>query len=67
MWSLLVITCIISQTAVAFFLLNGVRTDDDIDKHLLAAGGYAAVSRVWVDGRSKLSADYSQPVLTLAG
>lgn len=36
MWSLLVITCIIFQTAVAVFLLNGVRRDDDIDKHLRA-------------------------------
>jgi AraC-like DNA-binding protein len=34
MWSLLVITCIIFQTAVAVFLLNGVRRDEDIDKHL---------------------------------
>lgn len=36
MWSLLVITCIIFQTAVAVFLLNGVRRDEDIDKHLRA-------------------------------
>ncbi len=36
MWSLLVITCIIFQTAVAVFLLNGVRRDEDIDKHLSA-------------------------------
>jgi AraC-like DNA-binding protein len=36
MWSLLVITCIISQTAVAFFLLYGVRRDDNIEKHLRA-------------------------------
>ena len=36
MWSLLVITCLISQTAVAFFLLNGVRRDDDMEKHLRA-------------------------------
>ena len=36
MWSLLVITSIISQSAVAIFLLDGVRTDDDIDKHLRA-------------------------------
>ena len=36
MWSLLVITCIIFHTAVAVFLLNGVRRDDDIDKHLRA-------------------------------
>jgi AraC-like DNA-binding protein len=36
MWSLLVITCIIFQTAVAVFLLNGVRREDDIDKHLRA-------------------------------
>ena len=36
MWSLLVITCIIFQTAVAVFLLNGVRRDDDIDKQLRA-------------------------------
>jgi AraC-like DNA-binding protein len=36
MWSLLVITCIFCQTAVAFFLLNGVRRDDDTDKHLRA-------------------------------
>jgi AraC-like DNA-binding protein len=36
MWSLLVITCIIFQTAVAVFLLNGVRRDDDIDNHLRA-------------------------------
>jgi len=36
MWSLLVITSIISQSAVAIFLLNGVRTGDDIDKHLRA-------------------------------
>jgi alpha-D-ribose 1-methylphosphonate 5-triphosphate diphosphatase len=32
-----------------------------------AAGGYAAVSGVWVDGISKLSANYSRAVLTLAG
>ena len=32
----MVITCIIFQTAVAVFLLNGVRRDDDIDKHLRA-------------------------------
>lgn len=32
-----------------------------------AAGGYAAVSEVWVDGISKMSAKYSVPVLTLAG
>ncbi len=36
MWSLLVITSIIFQSAVAIFLLNGVRTDDDIHKHLRA-------------------------------
>jgi AraC-like DNA-binding protein len=36
MWSLLVITFIISQSAVAIFLLNGVRTGDDFDKHLRA-------------------------------
>jgi AraC-like DNA-binding protein len=36
MWSLLVITCIIFQTAVAVFLLNGVRRDDDFDKQLRA-------------------------------
>jgi AraC-like DNA-binding protein len=36
MWSLLVITCIIFQTAVAVFLLNAVRRDDDIDKQLRA-------------------------------
>lgn len=36
MWSILVITCIIFQTAVAIFLLNGVRTGDSIDKHLRA-------------------------------
>lgn len=36
MWSLLVITCIIFQTAVAVFLLNGVRRDDGIDKQLRA-------------------------------
>jgi AraC-like DNA-binding protein len=34
MLSLLVITCIIFQTAVAMFLLNGVRTDDVFEKHL---------------------------------
>jgi alpha-D-ribose 1-methylphosphonate 5-triphosphate diphosphatase len=32
-----------------------------------AAGGYAAVKGVWVGGISKLSANYNQPVLTLAG
>lgn len=36
MWSLLVITSIITQSAVAIFLLNGVRTGEDIDKHLRA-------------------------------
>ena len=36
MWSLLVIACIIFQSAVAIFLLNGVRNDDDISKHLRA-------------------------------
>jgi AraC-like DNA-binding protein len=36
MLSLLVITCIISQTAVAMFLLNGVRVDDVFEKHLRA-------------------------------
>jgi len=36
MWSILVITCIIFQSAVAIFLLNGVRTGDDNDKHLRA-------------------------------
>jgi AraC-like DNA-binding protein len=36
MWSLLVITSIISQSAVAIFLLNGVRTGDDFEKHLRA-------------------------------
>lgn len=34
MWSLLVITSIITQSAVAIFLLNGVRTNDDIHRHL---------------------------------
>src|ERR1700722_14628188 len=32
-----------------------------------AAEGYAAISRVWVDGTSKLSANYSKGVLSLAG
>lgn len=36
MWSLLIITSIITQSAVAIFLLNGVRTDDNIYKHLRA-------------------------------
>ncbi|GGB07232.1 helix-turn-helix domain-containing protein [Puia dinghuensis] len=36
MWSILVITCIIFQTAVAIFLLNGVRTGDSMDKFLRA-------------------------------
>src|SRR6201999_1940266 len=36
MWSILIITCIIFQSAVAVFLLNGVRTGDDFDKHLRA-------------------------------
>jgi AraC-like DNA-binding protein len=36
MLSLLVITCIIFQTAVAMFLLNGVRMDDAFEKHLRA-------------------------------
>src|ERR1700761_5306080 len=34
MWSLLIITTIITQSAVAIFLLNGVRTNDDIHRHL---------------------------------
>lgn len=34
MWSILVITCIIFQTAVAIFLLNGLRGGTGIDKHL---------------------------------
>lgn len=34
MWSLLIITTIITQCAVAIFLLNGVRTNDDIHRHL---------------------------------
>jgi AraC-like DNA-binding protein len=34
MWSLLIITSIITQSAVAIFLLNGVRTNDDIHRHL---------------------------------
>lgn len=34
MWSLLIITTIITQSAVAIFLLNGVRTSDDIHRHL---------------------------------
>ncbi|HEV2479286.1 MAG TPA: helix-turn-helix domain-containing protein [Puia sp.] len=36
MWSLLIITSIITQSAVAIFLLNGVRTNDDIHRHLRA-------------------------------
>jgi AraC-like DNA-binding protein len=36
MWSLLVITCVLFQTAVAIFLLNGVRGEDDVDKSLRA-------------------------------
>jgi AraC-like DNA-binding protein len=36
MLSLLVITCIIFQTAIAIFLLNGVRTDEAFDRHLRA-------------------------------
>jgi AraC-like DNA-binding protein len=36
MWSILVITSSIFQTAVAIFLLNGVRTGSDIDKLLRA-------------------------------
>jgi AraC-like DNA-binding protein len=36
MLSLLVITCIIFQTAVAMFLLNGVRVEDVFEKHLRA-------------------------------
>lgn len=36
MWSILVITCIIFQTSIAIFLLNGVRRKDDLDKQLRA-------------------------------
>src|SRR5215469_14095627 len=36
MWSILVITSSIFQTAIAIFLLNGVRTGTDIDKNLRA-------------------------------
>jgi AraC-like DNA-binding protein len=36
MWSLFVITSIIFQSAVAIYLLNGVRTGEDIDKQLRA-------------------------------
>ncbi|HET6253940.1 MAG TPA: helix-turn-helix domain-containing protein [Puia sp.] len=36
MWSLLVITCVLFQTAVAIFLLNAVRVEDDVDKSLRA-------------------------------
>lgn len=34
MWSLLIITTIIVQSALAIFLLNGVRANDDIHRHL---------------------------------
>ena len=36
MWSLLVITCILFQTAIAIILLNAVRVEDDVDKSLRA-------------------------------
>jgi AraC-like DNA-binding protein len=34
MWSLLVIGCVLFQTAAAIFLLNAVRVEDDLDKNL---------------------------------
>jgi AraC-like DNA-binding protein len=34
MWSLLITTCVLFQTAVAIFLLNTVRVEDDVDKSL---------------------------------
>src|SRR5579863_2107131 len=34
MWNLLVTTCVLFQTAVALYLLNAVRVEDDVDKSL---------------------------------
>jgi AraC-like DNA-binding protein len=34
MWNLLVTTCVLFQTAVALYLLNAVRVEDDVDKNL---------------------------------